>query len=280
MTSTKISIVTPSFNQARFVEETINSVLGQNYENLEYVVIDGGSTDGSDALIEKYRRYLHYYVSEPDLGHGNALNKGFSQTTGHIMAWLNSDDKYLPWTFRTVSEIFEEHPDINWIVGTHGFWNDRGALTNTNEFFRNIVDYLSGQQRYIQQESVFWRRSLWEKAGGYIDESYRLMVDGELWCRFFALDRLWHVRCVLSGYRMHAGNRGRVFDEDCTAEMKRAIAALRERVNIQQLRQADLDYMVLRYDLQNSHWLRGRIRRERLQRRLREIAKLDRQIDQ
>src|ERR1700674_5632659 len=97
-----ISIVTPSFNQARFVEETIHSVLDQEYPNLEYIIIDGGSTDGSVEIIEKYRPRIHCFVSEADSGHAHALNKGFAQTNGEIMAWINSDDKYLPWTLRTV----------------------------------------------------------------------------------------------------------------------------------------------------------------------------------
>src|SRR5262245_25856999 len=96
----KISIVTPSFNQARFVEQTLKSVLDQNYPALEYIVIDGGSSDGSREIIEKYRPRLSYFVSEPDRGHGHALNKGFAKTTGEIMAWINSDDMYLPWTFK------------------------------------------------------------------------------------------------------------------------------------------------------------------------------------
>src|SRR5688572_1835387 len=215
MSSLKISIVTPSFNQAGFVEETLRSVLDQNYENLEYIVIDGGSSDGSQDIIEKYRDRLHYYVSERDSGHGDALNKGFRQSSGEIMAWLNSDDKYLPWTLKTVAEIFDEHPDVNWITGMHGFWNDRGAMTGAHSWYRNIFDFLAGEPFLIQQESTFWRRSLWDRAGGAINEDYRFMVDGELWTRFFLLDRHWHAQCVLSGYRQHAGNRASKFQSAC-----------------------------------------------------------------
>ena len=262
--SPKISIVTPCLNQAAFVEETITSVLEQNYDNLEYVVIDGGSTDGSSEIIEKYRHKLHYFVSEPDSGHGSALNKGFSRTSGEIMAWLNSDDKYTPWALKTVAEIFDANPDINWITGTHGFWNDRGALTHSNIFFRNVLDYLSGQYRFIQQESVFWRRSLWERAGAHIDESYRFMVDGELWCRFFTLDRLWHVRCILSGYRVHGSNRARLNEKECREEMRRAIADLKEKCDFTDLKRGDVDYLVLHYDNRKSQWVRGIIPRKRI----------------
>jgi glycosyltransferase involved in cell wall biosynthesis len=264
MTSTKISIVTPSFNQVSFIEETITSVVGQNYANLEYVIIDGGSTDGSDAIIRKYLPHLSHYVSEPDSGHGNALNKGFHHTTGEIMAWLNSDDKYMPWTFKTVAEIFDQHPDIHWMTGTQAFWNDRGTLMYTSQVYKNVLDYLSGNFAWIQQESVFWRRSLWERAGGRIDENYRFMIDGELWCRFFALERLWHVNCVLSGYRIHKGNRARISQNECVAEMKRAIHELRQIVDATTLTPSDTNYLSLRYDFENSAWARIMIPRNQI----------------
>src|SRR5262249_42906894 len=154
----KISIVTPSFNQAAFVEQTIQSVLNQNYPDLEYIVIDGGSTDGSRDIIQKYESRLTHFVSEPDRGHANALNKGFAKSSGEIMAWLNSDDMYFPWTFKTVSEIFEQFPNVNWLAGMKAFWNDRGVLLGSGQSLFNLFDYLAGNYRWIQQESVFWRR--------------------------------------------------------------------------------------------------------------------------
>src|SRR5215470_7311361 len=113
MARPRISIVTPSFNQARFLEATIRSVLDQRYDNLEYIVVDGGSTDGSVEIIKRYADRLAFWCSEADGGHGNALNKGLRRATGEIMAWLNSDDIYWPWTLAAVAEIFEAHPDVN-----------------------------------------------------------------------------------------------------------------------------------------------------------------------
>ena len=224
----KISIVTPSFNQACYLEECIQSVLDQNYANLEYVIIDGGSTDGSLAIIKKYAKYLHYWVSEKDQGHADALNKGFSRTSGEIMAWLNSDDKYLPWTLATMDEIYKSFPKVNWTVGFNSWWNNKGVMTHATRVPKNIYDYLLGNYRWIQQESVFWRRDLWQSAGGYISQDCRFMVDGELWSRFFLHDKLYAVDCVLGGYRAHPKNRARLFHNECHTEMNAIIRRMKQ----------------------------------------------------
>ena len=224
----KISVVTPSYNQVQFLEETIRSVIDQGYPDLEYVVIDGGSSDGSPEIIKKYEDHLHYWVSEPDKSHGDALNKGFQKTTGEVMAWINSDDKYMPWTFEIVSEIFTLFPHVNWIVGTYGIWASDGRLTNVYVKNKNIYDFLMGRFDWIQQESVFWRRSLWEKAGATINSSYGLMVDGELWCRFFLKDDLYHVRTVIGGYRHHDQNRAGEYYSECLEEMRKSISDMRK----------------------------------------------------
>lgn len=219
----KISVVTPSFNQAEFLEETMQSVLGQNYPELEYVVIDGGSTDGSAEIIERYSDKLHYWISEKDAGHGDAINKGFSQTNGEIMAWINSDDKYTPWAFSVVADIFTQFPHVSWIVGFNAWWNENGVMTTARRWPKNIHDYSLGNYQWIQQESVFWRRSLWDKAGSRINTDYRLMVDGELWSRFFLHDELYSVDCILGGYRIHSSNRANLQLDSCSSEMEQII---------------------------------------------------------
>ncbi|WP_372719109.1 glycosyltransferase family 2 protein [Novipirellula sp.] len=225
----RLSIVTPSYNQSTFLEETIRSVVDQGYPNLEYVVIDGGSTDGSIEIIKKYESHLAYWESEPDEGHGHALNKGFARTSGEIMAWINSDDKYTPWSFQVVAEIFSKFPHIDWIVGFNSYWNSQGAMTYAWRHPKNIYDYLIGNYRWVQQESVFWRRSLWEKAGSHINQDYRLAVDGELWTRFFLHEELYSLDCILSGYRIQSQNRGIQHHDECSREMEAAIEIMRKK---------------------------------------------------
>lgn len=249
----KISIVTPSYNQNLFVKETIESVLSQDYPNLEYIIIDGGSADGSVKTIEDYIDRLSYFKSEKDRGHGEALNKGFRQSTGEIMAWLNSDDKYMPWTFKTVASIFAEHPEVNWLVGTNGWWNDKGALVDAKNVYKNAHDYLRGDFSWIQQESVFWRRSLWEQAGGSINEDYKFMVDGELWTRFFQLEPLYHAHCLLGGYRFHSSNRARENHQACLDEMHKAITPMRVKMS-EAIKTIPDEYRVLIYDQPSSSW--------------------------
>jgi len=209
----RISVVTPSYNQAGFLEATLRSVITQGYENLEYVVIDGGSSDESPDIIKSYADDLAYWVSEPDRGHAHALNKGFARTTGEIMCWLNSSDLYYPWTFATVAEVFSQLPHIDWVTGVVSQFDVGGrprVVASTPAF--NCYDILAGDYRWIQQESVFWRRSLWERAGGHLDERLRSAADFDLWVRFFRLAPLYNVTTLLAGFRVHEERLGETAD--------------------------------------------------------------------
>ena len=209
----RISVVTPSFNQAEFLGSTLRSVITQGYPELEYVVIDGGSTDESLSIIERHEADLACWVSEPDEGHAHALNKGFAKTTGEIMCWINSSDMHYPWTLETVAEIFSQLPQVDWILGVPSQFDVRGLpRLIASKSGRNAYDVLSGDYRWIQQESVFWRRSLWERAGGQLDQSLKCAADFELWLRFFRLAPLHDVGTVLAGYRVHGNRLGEAAD--------------------------------------------------------------------
>jgi glycosyltransferase involved in cell wall biosynthesis len=205
----KISIVTPSYNQAGYLEETIRSVIDQNYPNLEYIVIDGGSTDGSVEVIKKYADKITFWVSEKDKGQYDAINKGFSHTTGEIMGWINSSDIYYPWTLHTIAEIFEQTKEVQWIHGMPtnlGFGNAPQNIYPAYE--KNIYDMLSGNHKRIQQESVFWKRALWDKVGGQLDLKVKYAGDFKLWLDFFRHEHLYYVRTILGGFRFHDIRRG------------------------------------------------------------------------
>jgi glycosyltransferase involved in cell wall biosynthesis len=210
----KVSIVTPSYNQAPYLEAAIRSVLDQEYPNLEYIVIDGGSTDGSPAIIQKYAGRLAYWVSEPDGGQMDAINKGFRRCTGEIMGWLNSDDMHCPWTLRNVAHIFQDLPRVNWLsTRTQLRLNAAGEAVAAERapgfartwFYRG---WHLGNQRgfkcYIQQEATFWRRTLWEAAGAEVNAHLQMAGDFELWLRFFEHADLATTEVPLAGFRQHA----------------------------------------------------------------------------
>ena len=196
----KISIVTPSFNQGMYLEETIQSVLTQEYPNLEYIIIDGESTDNSVDIIKHYAPQLSYWESERDRGFGHAINKGFHKATGDILCWLNSDDVLLPNALHTIGSYFSQHPGTGLVFGDRHIINDKSVLLSKRKYFF----YLPGQLRFaktLPQECTFWRRSAFEKAGPYLNEELKFAIDLELWCRLSKVTTFKHIPFFLGAFR-------------------------------------------------------------------------------
>ncbi len=179
----KISIVTPSYNQGKYLEKTIRSVIEQGYPNLEYIIIDGGSTDESVEIIKRYEKHLAYWVSEPDRGQSHAVNKGFERATGEIFGWLNSDDWYHPGALKAVAETFVANPEAGAVVGGGDFVDEAGNVIVRTVPEKVTLDNLySWFDSYFWQPSCFFTRHVWE-AAGRLDESLHLSMDYDLWLR-------------------------------------------------------------------------------------------------
>ncbi len=199
-----VSIVTPSFNQVAFLEQTIQSVLSQDYPNLEYWVVDGGSTDGSLAIIQRYADQLSGWLSEPDQGQGDAINKGFRRCQGEIVAWLNSDDIYRPGSIRRAVEVLQAHPEVGLV------YSDVDSIDPQGEVFNRMTYAQWGLQdlmafNMLGQVSVFFRRSILEKEG-LLDLSYHFLLDHHLWLRMALETQMKYVPGeVWAAARMHPG---------------------------------------------------------------------------
>lgn len=212
----KISLVTPVFNSARYLEATIRSVLSQEYPNLEYIILDGGSTDDSVEIIRKYESQLHAWVSEPDRGMYDAINKGFARSSGELMGWISATDLLHAGSLFVVGGVFRQFPEVEWITGRPTGFNDDGMAVEVLKLRQwSRIPFLAGANRYIQQESTFWRRSLWDRAGGRVDDSRRKASDFELWVRFFRYAKLYPVDALIGGFRSHPDSLGLQNLEEC-----------------------------------------------------------------
>jgi glycosyltransferase involved in cell wall biosynthesis len=201
----KISVVTPSFNQGHFIEDTILSVLNQSYQNLEYIIIDGGSTDGTTQIVEKYGPQLEYWVSEQDSGQSNAINKGFSKAEGDILAWINSDDYYLPGTLRFVADQLKTGEREILFGNCVHLFDGNGLLGSDVVSAFNCCDLRLVD--FIIQPSSFWTREAWE-ANGPLNERLTYAFDWEWFLRAQAKGiPLRAVGRYLSVYRKHKDHK-------------------------------------------------------------------------
>lgn len=223
----KISVVTPNYNGEAFLEKTIWSVLSQNYPNLEYIIVDGGSTDASMSIVEKYAGELTHIISEPDQGHADAVNKGFALASGDAMAWLNSDDMLFPGSLSLVNELFSQFPEVDWVTGRATSMLENDIVNRVREARPwSWLRFLCGDYRHIQQEGTFWRRRLWERAGSELSLEYSLANDFDLWTRFFRYATLYSVDTIAGCFRFREGQRSIAFGEAYDQECHRALDAL------------------------------------------------------
>lgn len=200
----KISIVTASYNQGRFLEETIQSVLSQNYPNLEYIIIDGGSTDNSVKIIKKYEKFLGYWISEKDRGQSHAINKGLKKARGDILAYCNSDDVYLPGCFRSVVQYFHENPQTEFVYGDAYIINENGKIIDIKKeiAFDYKMACCIGFGLIVFDPSSFMRRIVLDKVS-YLDESLHYIMDGDYFFRVAQCCKIEHVNDFWVAMRRH-----------------------------------------------------------------------------
>jgi glycosyltransferase involved in cell wall biosynthesis len=202
----RISIVTPSYNQGRFIEETIRSVLLQGYPHLEYIIIDGGSTDDSAEIIRKYEPWLSYWVTESDLGQSHAINKGFARSSGEIMAWLNSDDVYLKGSLTKIANAFRTNPDAYLIHGDV-IYTDKDSARLPLGIYRSRETSLLTKLEYwrgwdLPQPAVFFKRGLYLQLGE-LDQTLQYALDYDYFLRAALHYRFYRLPDLLATYRLH-----------------------------------------------------------------------------
>jgi glycosyltransferase involved in cell wall biosynthesis len=215
-----VSIVTPSYNQARYLEETMRSVLEQDYPHIEYIVVDGGSTDGSREIIEKYADRLAWWVSEKDRGQTDAINKGFARAQGEVLAWLNSDDTYQPGAIREAVEFLRANPQVGLVYGDANYIDEHGRVIG--RFPAAQTDYRRLRQGYVHipQQSAFFRADLWRKVGP-LDDSFYFAMDYDLWVRLAREAPIVYLPRLWANFRLHSDAKTIAADDRCWPEMLR-----------------------------------------------------------
>jgi glycosyltransferase involved in cell wall biosynthesis len=227
----RITLVTAVRNGAQYLEDTIRSIVFNGYPNLEYIIVDGASTDGTLDIIRKYESRLAWWVSQPDKGVYEALNTGFARSTGEIMGWLNASDMLHTQGLQAVGSVFAELPNVEWITGRPTLFYEQGWPSLAKGLRRwSRYRFLAGANRHIQQESTFWRRSLWDKSGGAMCTEYRAEGDFELWVRFFRHAQLYTVDALIAGWRYHADNLGwsdvERYDRNCDRIVEQELGSM------------------------------------------------------
>lgn len=221
-----VTIITPSFNQARFLEQTMRSVLEQDYPNIEYMVADGGSTDGSVDIIQKYSNHLKWWVSEKDSGQAEAINKGFARAHGEIIAWINSDDYYMPGAVSSAVKALMDNPNAGFVYGNVQVVDAHEKILNQLTYGNwSLIDLLSF--RIIGQPAVFIRRSLLEKVG-YLEQSYHCLLDHHLWIRLAEQSGMIYIPSLWASAHYHEDCKNLAIAAEFGKEAKRMVRWMQE----------------------------------------------------
>ncbi len=253
-----ISIVTPSYNQGRFLGRTIRSVLDQSYPRLQYVVQDGGSNDSSVEILEAAADELHFWESGPDGGQGDAINRGFSHTDGQIMAYLNSDDTLLPGALAYVARYFQRHPEVDLVYGHRVLIDQADHDIGRWVLPRHNSDLLSWAD-FVPQETMFWRRSLWDRSGAAIDPNWKVALDWDLLLRFRDADaKVKRLPRFLGCFRVHDAQKTTAWlDQHLRAEMgKLRRRSIGHEPTAAEMRRAIRPYMRRHHVLQKLYRLK------------------------
>lgn len=216
-----VSIITPSFNQARYLEATIKSVLGQDYPRIEYIIVDGGSSDGSVEVIRKYEGKLAWWVSEQDKGQTDAINKGFNRAKGDILAWLNSDDTYTPGAVGQAVKYLVENPEAGLVYADCNFIDEEDRVIGKFNAAQTDLRRLRAGYVHIPQQTMFFRAKYWRELGP-LDPSFYFAMDYDLWTRIAARAPLKYLPGrVWANFRIHTTSKTNVADERGWQEMLR-----------------------------------------------------------
>lgn len=215
-----VSIVTPSFNQARYIEAAMQSVFAQDYPRIEYMIVDGGSNDGTVDLIKKNEDKIAWWVSEKDKGQTDAINKGLRRARGEIVAWLNSDDTYEPGAVSAAVKFLREHPEVGLVYGDCNFINEDGRVIG--KFNAAQTDHRLLRQGYVHipQQTAFFRAGLWRQVGP-LDPTFYFAMDYDLWTRIAARSEIKYIPQTWANFRLHTSGKTIAADDRCWPEMVR-----------------------------------------------------------
>lgn len=216
-----VSIITPSFNQGNYLEATIQSVLSQDYPRIEYAIVDGGSMDGSTALIQKYADRLAWWVSEKDRGQTDAINKGFARARGDILAWINSDDTYEPGAVTAAVDYLQTHPEVGMVYADCNYINEAGRVIGHFPAAQTDLPRLRQGYVHIPQQTMFFRADLWKRVGP-LDPSFYFAMDYDLWTRIASQAELKYIAGqTWANFRIHTLGKTIAADDRCWPEMIR-----------------------------------------------------------